>query len=107
MVCGEARSKTPSRWAIEADGLTRCHTQIHVASLSEFSEVVAVGATADLTPVKSITHLHDNSRVQVTYEATDEGQPGPVATELCQRLKGIQMGRTPDEFGWCYKVRVL
>lgn len=99
--------RLPFRWATQTHEMTRCHTQIHVASLSEFSEVLAVGATADLTPVKSITHLHDNSRVQVTYDATDEGQPGPVATELCQRLKGIQMGRAPDEFGWCYKVRML
>ncbi|PLB51342.1 branched-chain-amino-acid aminotransferase 1 [Aspergillus steynii IBT 23096] len=87
-------------WAVEKRG-------IHVASLSEFSEVFAVGTTADLTPVKSITHLHDNSRVQVTYDATDEGKAGPVAMELCQRLKAIQMGKTPDELGWCYKVRLL
>ncbi|KAI9038956.1 branched-chain-amino-acid aminotransferase 1 [Aspergillus affinis] len=87
-------------WVVEKRG-------IHVASLSEFSEVLAVGDTADLTPVKSITHLHDNSRVQVTYDATAEGKPGPVATELCQRLKDIKKGRAPDDFGWCYKVQLL
>ncbi|KAE9980919.1 hypothetical protein BLS_005157 [Venturia inaequalis] len=64
--------------------------------LSSFSEVLAAGTAAALVSIASIT-LESKSDT-FTYLTAEE--PGPVATKLLTTLKGIQVGKIKDSFGW-------
>ena len=63
----------------------------------EISEVFACGTAAVITPVGSV-----RSR-EHSWEIGD-GQPGPVAMRLRQRLLDIQTGRAPDPHGWVERI---
>ena len=65
--------------------------------LPDFTEVIAVGTAASLVPIKSITMRSKGDRF--TY-GDGSDQPGPAISRLLRRLKGIQMGREEDRFGW-------
>ncbi|KAL8787401.1 MAG: hypothetical protein Q9195_007776 [Heterodermia aff. obscurata] len=71
--------------------------RVRYEELSEFTEVIAVGTAASLVPVKSITMRSKGDRF--TY-GDGSDQPGPVVSKLLRTLKGIQMGKIEDEFGW-------
>lgn len=70
--------------------------QILYPELSSFSEVLAAGTAAALVSIASITL--DSKSETFTYLTTEE--PGPVAVELLTTLKGIQVGKVKDTFGW-------
>lgn len=89
---------------------------IKYAELSSFSEVMAAGTAAALVPIRSITRrktsgLPSGPRVSsdgdaetVTYIPAEQEDAGPIALKLLGQLKGIQLGKVADEFGWNFKV---
>jgi branched-chain amino acid aminotransferase len=38
------------------------------------------------------------------YPVNEKLDPGPVCQQLLTTLKGIQMGKVNDQFGWNFKV---
>ena len=67
-----------------------------------FSEVVAAGTAAALVPVKSITM---KSRGDKFFYRKGSDEAGPVAVKLLSTLKGIQLGKIKDSFGWLDYVK--
>ena len=78
--------------------LTRFRLQIKYEELPSFSEVMAAGTAAALVPIRSITCLSDNKTSFYIPESSEE--PGPVCIKLLSTLKGIQLGKIKDTFGW-------
>jgi len=98
--------------------------QIKYYEFPEFSEVMAAGTAAGLVPIRSITRKMDpespkslaaqvkqheklsleNGEETVTYLRASQEEPGPVCVKLLAQLKGIQLGKVEDKFGWCFKV---
>ena len=72
--------------------------QIKYEELPSFNEVMAAGTAAALVPIRSITResLSETS----TYIPADSEEPGPVCSKLLSTLKGIQLGKIKDTFGW-------
>ncbi|RDL36915.1 D-aminoacid aminotransferase-like PLP-dependent enzyme [Venustampulla echinocandica] len=78
---------------------------IKYEELPSFSEVLAAGTAAALVPIKSITR---KSRSETTeYIPADSEEPGPICVQLLQTLKGIQLGKVEDTFGWNSKVEAV
>ena len=51
-------------------------------------------------PIKSITNTaHNKTQVYITGD-----DAGPVCVKLLQTLKGVQLGKIPDQWGWCDHV---
>lgn len=101
--------------------------------LPSFTEVLGAGTGLALLPIRSITRRHTarpslltGSRVRVDIDVTANGESesnsesqtetitylpdeqhrgGPVYHKLLARLRAIQRGTVPDEFGWRFVVR--
>jgi hypothetical protein len=78
---------------------------------------MAAGTAAALVPIRSITRRiaptlpQDHPRVSVkegeetiTYIPDNIEEPGPLCTKLLAQLKGIQLGKLEDSFGWRFEV---
>ena len=63
---------------------------------------MAAGTAAALVPIRSITRRSDNKTSSYIPESSEE--PGPVCLKLLTTLKGIQLGKIKDTFGWNSKV---
>ncbi|MCJ1350641.1 MAG: hypothetical protein MMC33_000622 [Icmadophila ericetorum] len=70
---------------------------IPYTELPSFSEVLAAGTAAALVPIKSITM---KSRRDKFIIGEGGNEPGPACVKLLTTLKGIQMGKIDDKFGW-------
>ena len=68
---------------------------IHVDELSTFEEAGACGTAAVISPISRIDDLENNK----SYVFGD-GKPGPQSEKLYNKLRGIQCGTEPDEYGW-------
>jgi branched-chain amino acid aminotransferase len=66
-------------------------------SSGAITEVFACGTAAVVTPVGSVKSANGSWTV-------GDGQPGPVATQLRERLIGIQTGQLPDTHGWMHTL---
>ncbi|AEO53736.1 hypothetical protein MYCTH_2122605 [Thermothelomyces thermophilus ATCC 42464] len=89
---------------------------IKYSELPNFQEVMAAGTAASLVPIRSITRrktsgLPQGPRVStrdgqetVTYTPDDSDEPGPLCLKLLAELKGIQLGKIEDRFGWRFEV---
>ncbi|KAI1090677.1 branched-chain amino acid aminotransferase II [Rostrohypoxylon terebratum] len=96
---------------------------IKYTELPKFSEVMAAGTAAALVPIRSITRRLDpaspesissagtHSRLsteggveKVTYIPKSHEEAGPICSKLTTQLKGIQLGKVQDSFGWNYPV---
>ncbi|KAF2474578.1 branched-chain amino acid aminotransferase II [Lindgomyces ingoldianus] len=75
--------------------------EIPYTELTTFDEVLAAGTAAALVPIKSITLESANEKF-VYRDGSDE--PGPCCVKLLQTLKGIQLGKIEDQFGWLEDV---
>ncbi|KAH9991849.1 branched-chain amino acid aminotransferase II [Xylariaceae sp. FL0662B] len=104
-------------WKIEKKSIK--YTELH-----KFAEVVAAGTAAALVPIRSITRSIDPASSQsissavgkhprlsteggaekVTYIDDASEDAGPICLRLLSQLKGIQLGKVKDEFGWCFPV---
>lgn len=58
--------------------------------------MLAAGTAAALVPIRSITMESKSDKIE--YGRGDE--PGPVHQKLLSTLKGIQLGKIEDKFGW-------
>ena len=76
--------------------------EIPYPELDSFTEVLAAGTAAALVPIKSISLLSKGDRIE--YKAAAE-EPGPCCKKLLAALKGIQLGKIEDQFGWCHPVQ--
>lgn len=85
---------------------------------------MAAGTAAALVPIRSITRRMDPSSSQslastvkqhpklslqdgeetVTYIPSSQEDAGPLCIKLLTQLKGIQLGKVEDQFGWCFRV---
>jgi len=76
-------------------------SQITYEELPSFSEVMAAGTAAALVPIKSITMESKGDKFE--YQ-NGSNEPGPLCVKLLTMLKGIQLGKIKDEFGWLDRV---
>jgi branched-chain amino acid aminotransferase len=77
---------------------------------------MAAGTAAALVPIRSITRrtsslLPQHARVSskdgeetVTYIPEGNEEPGQLCIKLLSQLKGIQLGKVEDKFGWRFEV---
>ncbi|OLN93257.1 putative branched-chain-amino-acid aminotransferase TOXF [Colletotrichum chlorophyti] len=95
---------------------------IKYSELPTFTEVMAAGTAAALVPIRSITRRVDASSPQsvagkhervssakageetVTYIPESQEDAGEICLKLLSTLKGIQLGKIEDKFGWNFAV---
>ncbi|KAK3395371.1 branched-chain amino acid aminotransferase II [Sordaria brevicollis] len=101
---------------------------IKYSELPSFSEVMAAGTAAALVPIRSITRrvktsspqslastsaTQEHARVSfnkeaeeetITYLADSQDDAGDICLKLLSQLKGIQLGKIEDKFGWRFVV---
>lgn len=77
-------------------GLEVENRHISVEELSDIQEAAACGTAAVASPVAEIHDLDNGHK----YIVSKDGKPGPVVTELYNRLRGIQYGELPDTHNW-------
>ncbi|ATY62615.1 branched-chain-amino-acid aminotransferase 5 [Cordyceps militaris] len=85
---------------------------IKYSELPKFTEVMAAGTAAALVPIRSITRrikgglpaganvTTDETSETVTYIPTEQEDAGPICLKVLAHLKGIQLGKVEDTFGW-------
>jgi branched-chain amino acid aminotransferase len=81
-------------------GLAVENRPVSVDELDSFDEVGACGTAAVISPVRKIIDPDTNK----IYTYANDNQPGPVSTELYNRLLAIQFGDEEDKFGWMEKI---
>ena len=64
--------------------------------LSTFEEAGACGTAAVISPIGRI----DDPDNGTCYHFSKDGQPGPISKQLYTRLRNIQYGIEPDNYGW-------
>ena len=69
---------------------------IPVEELATFEEAGACGTAAVISPIERI----DDYDMQTTYVFAKDGKPGPVSEKLYNKLRAIQYGDEPDNYGW-------
>lgn len=77
-------------------GITVEQRQIAVEELNEISEAAACGTAAVASPIAEIHDLDNDTK----YIIAKDRQPGPITTELYNRLRAIQLGEIEDVHGW-------
>lgn len=71
---------------------------IPVEELSEFDEVGACGTAAVISPIKRVYDADLNKEYLYGTE------PGKISVKLYEKLRGIQYGTEPDDYGWNYLI---
>lgn len=74
--------------------------RVDVEEIFDFQDAGCCGTAAVITPVGSITYRERKA----VY--AKNGQAGPFATKLYDRLTGVQLGLYPDTHGWLRKIDV-
>lgn len=69
---------------------------ITIDELEHIQEAAACGTAAVASPIGEIDDLDTGKK----YVISRDGNPGPVTTELYNRLRGIQLGDIEDIHGW-------
>ena len=69
---------------------------ITVDELEHIEEAAACGTAAVASPVAEIDDLDTGKK----YIVSKDGQPGPIVTALYNKLRAIQYGDEPDNYGW-------
>ena len=77
-------------------GLEVEERHIPIEELETVSEAAACGTAAVASPISEIDDLDTGKK----YIIAPDGQPGPITTELYNRLRAIQLGEAPDPHGW-------
>ncbi|MDT8446418.1 MAG: branched-chain amino acid aminotransferase [bacterium] len=72
-----------------------------LAEQGEIEEMAACGTAAVLSPIGKL--LIDGTWHQI---GTQADQPGPVMSDLYQRLTSLQRGEREDPYGWTYSVKL-
>ena len=82
----------------ETMGMKKEKRPITIDEVESFDEVGAVGTAAVITPV-SLIHYRDRE-----FVFCENDKPGPVISELYNRLTKIQTGEIEDQFGWLREI---
>ena len=77
-------------------GLKVERRKIELGELDEFDEVGACGTAAVIGPVGKIV----DEKTGKTYRYCQDGNPGPISTQLYNRFRAIQLGDEEDNFEW-------
>ncbi len=77
-------------------GMTVERRAVPVEELSTFDEAGACGTAAVISPILRVDDLDEG----ITYSFSKDGKPGVVCEKLYTRLKDIQYGNYPDNYGW-------
>jgi branched-chain amino acid aminotransferase len=80
----------------EAIGMKVERRPVPLEELATFEEVAECGTAAVITPISQIDDLDENKQ----YVFVKDGKAGPVCQKLYDKLRAIQYGDEPDEFGW-------
>ena len=64
--------------------------------LATFEEAGACGTAAVISPIAKIDDLEEKK----SFVFSKDGKPGPISTQLYNKLRGIQYGTEPDIHGW-------
>jgi branched-chain amino acid aminotransferase len=80
----------------ETIGLTVERRPVLFEEISTFNEAAECGTAAVITPISQIDDLDENKQ----YVISKDGSAGPVCEKLYNKLRAIQYGDEPDEFGW-------
>lgn len=77
-------------------GMTVERRQIPEEELATFEEAAECGTAAVVTPIERIDDIDENK----SYVFSKDGKPGPVCEKLYHKLRAIQYGDEPDQYGW-------
>lgn len=77
-------------------GLEVVRRRIPVEEIETFEEVGMCGTAAVISPIGRI----DDADLNKSYQFSKDGNAGPVSEKLYKKLKGIQYGTEPDNYGW-------
>jgi len=77
-------------------GMTVERRPVPFEEIATFDEAAECGTAAVVTPISQIDDLDENKQ----YIIAKDGNVGPVCTKLYNKLRAIQNGDEPDEFGW-------
>ncbi len=77
-------------------GMTVERRPVQLEELETFEEAAECGTAAVVTPISQIDDLDQNKQ----YVFAKDGKAGPVCQKLYDKLRAIQYGDEPDEFGW-------
>jgi branched-chain amino acid aminotransferase len=80
----------------EEIGLKVEERHVAVEELSGFEEAGACGTAAVISPIERI----DDYDEKKSYIFSHDGKPGPVCDKLYHKLRAIQYGDEPDNYGW-------
>ena len=69
---------------------------VPVEELATVEEAAECGTAAVAAPILQV----DDIDTGVKYVISKNGEPGPVTTELYNRLRGIQLGDLEDTHNW-------
>ena len=77
-------------------GLKVERRQVPEEELATFEEAGACGTAAVISPISKIDDLENKK----SYVISKDGKPGPISTQLYNKLRGIQYGTEPDIHNW-------
>ena len=77
-------------------GLKVERRQVPEEELATFEEAGACGTAAVISPISKIDDLENKK----SYVISKDGNPGPISTQLYNKLRGIQYGTEPDIHNW-------
>ncbi|MDR2233851.1 MAG: branched-chain amino acid aminotransferase [Tannerella sp.] len=77
-------------------GMTVEHRPMLLEEVNTLDEAANCGTAAVISPISQIDDLDENK----SYIILKDSEPGPVCVKLYNKLRAIQYGDEPDEFGW-------
>ena len=77
-------------------GMTVERRPVPFEEVATFDEAAECGTAAVIAPISAIDDLDENK----SYVISKDGRVGPVCEKLYHKLRAIQYGDEPDEFGW-------
>ena len=80
----------------ESMGMTVERRPMAFEEIATLDEAAECGTAAVITPLAQIDDVDENKQ----YIISKDGNVGPVCEKLYNKLRAIQYGDEPDEFGW-------
>ncbi|MDR0834907.1 MAG: branched-chain amino acid aminotransferase [Candidatus Symbiothrix sp.] len=80
----------------EDEGLKFERRPIPVHELATFEEAGMCGTAAVISPIQRVDDVAENK----SYVFSTDGKPGVICEKLYQKLRAIQYGDAPDNYGW-------
>ncbi|MDO4702692.1 branched-chain amino acid aminotransferase [Tannerella sp.] len=80
----------------EQMGMTVERRPVPFEEIATFDEAAECGTAAVIAPISQIDDLDEEKQ----YIIAKDGKVGPVCTRLYHKLRAIQYGDEPDEYGW-------